>query len=154
MREGSRYAFLFDDLYAVTLCGTFFSVMHFLALLCWCLREASRKEGVPKMLPVVQRATWFLKTGFPKDWKLTGVFFVKHKWYRKQNVVVFSKKNFILVEINHFPGQSVLLKIKQNGPVNCFSPDFRFLRFTSPQKGLFFRSAAERQFLAHFHHAT
>ena len=48
MREGSRYAFLFDDLYAVTLCGTFFSVMHFIALLCWCLREASRKEGVPK----------------------------------------------------------------------------------------------------------
>ena len=24
MREGLRYAFLFDDLYAVTLCGTFF----------------------------------------------------------------------------------------------------------------------------------
>ena len=46
MREGSRYAFLFDDLYAVTLCGTFFFVMHFIALLCWCLREASRKEGV------------------------------------------------------------------------------------------------------------
>ena len=48
MREGSRYAFLFDDLYAVPLCGTFFSVMHFIALLCWCLREASRTEGVPK----------------------------------------------------------------------------------------------------------
>ena len=48
MREGSRYAFLFDDLYAVTLCGTFFSLMHFIALLCWCLREVSRKEGVPK----------------------------------------------------------------------------------------------------------
>ena len=48
MREGSRYAFLFDDLYAVTLCGTFFSVMHFIALLCWCLCEASRKEVVPK----------------------------------------------------------------------------------------------------------
>ena len=67
MREGSRYVFLFDDLYAVTLCGTFFSVMHFIALLCWCLREASRKEGVPKMLLVVQRGTWFSKTGFPKD---------------------------------------------------------------------------------------
>ena len=67
MREGSRYAFLFDDLYAVTLCGTFFSVMHFIALLCWCLREASRKEVVPKMLVVVQRATWFSKTGFTKD---------------------------------------------------------------------------------------
>ena len=48
MREGSRYAFLFDDLFAVTLCGTFFPVMHFIALLCWCFREASRKEGVPK----------------------------------------------------------------------------------------------------------
>ena len=67
MREGSRYAFLFDDLYAVTLCGTFFSVMHFIALLCWCLREASRKEVVPKILLVVLRATWFLKTRFPKD---------------------------------------------------------------------------------------
>ena len=43
-----RDAFLFDDLFAVTLCGTFFSVMHFIALLCWCLREASRKGGVPK----------------------------------------------------------------------------------------------------------
>ena len=48
MREGSRYAFLFDDLFAVTLCGTSSSVMHLIALLCWCLREASRKEGVPK----------------------------------------------------------------------------------------------------------
>ena len=67
MREGSRYAFLFDDLYVVTLCGTFFSVMHFIALLCWCLREASRKEGCQKMLLVVQRATWFSKTCFPKD---------------------------------------------------------------------------------------
>ena len=48
MREGSGYAFLFDDLYAVTLCSTLFSVMHFIALLSWCLREGSRKEGVPK----------------------------------------------------------------------------------------------------------
>ena len=48
MCEGSRYAFLFDDLFVVTLCGKFFSVMHFIAMLCWCLREASRKEGVPK----------------------------------------------------------------------------------------------------------
>ena len=67
MREGSRYAFLFNDLYAVTLCDTFLSVMHFFALLCWCLREASRKEGVPKMLFVVVRATWFSKTRFPKN---------------------------------------------------------------------------------------
>ena len=42
-----------------------------------------------------------------------GVFIAKHKWYRKQKVVVFSKENFIFVEINHFPGQSVLLKIKE-----------------------------------------
>ena len=55
MREGSRYAFLFNDLYAVTLCATFFSVMHFIALLCWCLREASRKEGVRKN---ACRAAW------------------------------------------------------------------------------------------------
>ena len=67
MREGSRYAFLFDDPYAVTLCGTFFSVMHFIALLCWCLREASRKEGVPKNASC--RAAWnrVFETGFPKD---------------------------------------------------------------------------------------
>ena len=67
MREGSRYVFLFDDLFAVTLCGTFFPVMYFIAVLCWCLREASRKEGCQKMLLVVLRATWFSKTGFGKD---------------------------------------------------------------------------------------
>ena len=66
-----------------------------------------------------------------------GVFIAKHKWYRKQKVVVFPEKNFIFVEINHFPGQSVLLKIKENGPVNCFSHDFWFLCFRSPPKGLF-----------------
>ena len=49
-----------------------------------------------------------------------------------------SKKNFILVEINHFPGQSVLLKIKENGPVNCFSRDFWLLRFMSPPKRTIF----------------
>ena len=48
MREGSRYAFLLDDPFAVTFCGIFLSVMHFIALLCCCLREASRKEGVSK----------------------------------------------------------------------------------------------------------
>ena len=58
--------------------------------------------------------------------------------------MVFLKKNFILVEINHFPGQSVLLKIKENGPVNCFLRDFWFLHFTSPPKGLFSRRAVER----------
>ena len=70
-----------------------------------------------------------------------GVFIAEHKWYRKQNVVVFPKKNFIFVEINHFPGHSVLLKIKENGPVNCFSQNFWFLCFRSPPKELFFRSA-------------
>ena len=42
MREGSRYALLFDDLFAATLCGMFHHVMHFLALLCCFMREASR----------------------------------------------------------------------------------------------------------------
>ena len=36
--------------------------------------------------------------------------------------MVFPKKKFILVEKNHFPGQSVLLKIKENGPVNDAFP--------------------------------
>ena len=67
-----------------------------------------------------------------------GVFIAKHKWYRKQKVVVFPKKNFIFVEINHFPGQSVLLKRKENGRVNCFSQDFWFLCFSSPPKDYFF----------------
>ena len=67
MHEGSRYAFLFDDLFAVTLCGTFFPVMYFIALLRWSLCEASRKEGCQKMLLVVLCAKWFSKTGFGKD---------------------------------------------------------------------------------------
>ena len=67
MREGSRYAFLFDDLYAVTLSGTFFSVMHLFALLCWCLREASRKEGVPKNASCRVACNMVLRTGFPED---------------------------------------------------------------------------------------
>ena len=52
--------------------------------------------------------------------------------------MVFPKKNFILGEINHFPWQSVLLKVKENGPVNCFSQDFWFLCFRYPPKGYFF----------------
>ena len=52
--------------------------------------------------------------------------------------MVFAKKNFILVDINRFPGQSVLLKIKENGPVNCFSQDFGYLCFRSPPKDYFF----------------
>ena len=106
------------------------------------------------MLLVVQRATWVLENWFSKRLKAHGVFFAKHKWYRKQKVVVFSKKNFILVEINHFPGQSVLLKIKENGPVTCFSQDFWFLRFTSPPKGLFFLQCRGEAVWAHFDHAT
>ena len=67
--------------------------------------------------------------------------------------MVFAQKKFILVEKNLFPGQSVLLKIKENGPVNCFSQAFWLLRFTSPPRA-FFRSAVERQFWAHFDHGT
>ena len=74
MREGSRHAFLFEDLFASTLCGTFFPVRHFIAVLCYCLREASRKEGCQKMLLLVLRATWISKTGFGKDCKLMGIF--------------------------------------------------------------------------------
>ena len=80
MREGSHYAFLFDNLFAVTLCGTFFSVMQFIALLWWCLRKASRKEGVPKMLLVVLCSTWFSETGFRKERKLMGIFIAKQEW--------------------------------------------------------------------------
>ena len=83
-----------------------------------------------------------------------GVFIAKHKWYRKQKVVVSPKKYFILGEINHFPGQLVFLKINENGPVNCFSQHFWFFCFRSPPKELFFQCAAERQFRAHFDHAT
>ena len=89
MREGSRYAFLFDDLCAVTLCGTFFSVMHFIALLCWCLREASRKEGVPKNASCC--AACNMVFGKPVFQKIES-FIAKRKWYRKQKVVVFPKK--------------------------------------------------------------
>ena len=83
-----------------------------------------------------------------------AVFIAKHKWYRKQKVLVFPNMNFILAEMNNFPGQSGLLKIKENGPVNYFSQAFWLLCFRSPPKGLFFRSAVERQFWAHFDHAT
>ena len=46
------------------------------------------------------------------------------------------------------------MKIRENGPVNCFSQDFWFLCFRSPPKGLLLRSAVEGQFWAHFDHAT
>ena len=58
--------------------------------------------------------------------------------------MVFPKKKFILVEINHFPGESVLLKIKENGPVNCFSQDFWFLCFRSPPKTDYFFAVPPR----------
>ena len=77
MREGSRYAFLFDDLFAVTLCGTFFPVMHFIALLCWCLREASRKEGVPKNACCGAVRNTVFENWFSKRLKAHGGFYWK-----------------------------------------------------------------------------
>ena len=77
MREGSCYAFLFDDPYAITLCGTFFSVMYFIALLCWCLREASRKEGVPKNASCGAVRNMVFKNLFSKRLKAHGCFYCK-----------------------------------------------------------------------------
>ena len=74
MREGSRYALLFDNLYAVTLCGTFYSVMHFIALLCWCLREASRKGGVPKNASCRARCHTVFENWFSKRLKALDCF--------------------------------------------------------------------------------
>ena len=68
---------LFDDLYAVTLCGTFFSVMHFVALLCWCLREASRKEGVPKNASCRAACNMGFENWFSKRLKAHGCFYYK-----------------------------------------------------------------------------
>ena len=77
MREGSRYAFLFDDHFAVTLCSTFFSVMHFIALWCWCLREASRKEGVPKKASCGAACNMVFENWFSKRLKAHGCFYWK-----------------------------------------------------------------------------
>ena len=77
MREGSHYAFLFDDFYAVTLCGTFFSVMHFFALLCWCLCEASRKEGVPKNTSCGAACNMVFENWFSKRLEAHGCFYCK-----------------------------------------------------------------------------
>ena len=74
MREGSRYAFLFDDLFAVTLCGTFFSRMHFIALLCWSSREASRREGVPKNASCGAVRNMVFENLFSKRLKAHGYF--------------------------------------------------------------------------------
>ena len=68
--------------------------------------------------------------------------------------MVSPKKYFIFGERNYFPGQWVFLKINENGPVNCCLRDFWFLCFWVPPKELFLRSAAVRQFWAHFDHAT
>ena len=77
MRKGSRYAFLFDNLYAVTLCGTFFSVMNFIALLCWCLREASRKEGVPNNASCRAACNIVFGNSFSKRLKARGCFILQ-----------------------------------------------------------------------------
>ena len=74
MREGSHYAFLFDDLFAVTLCGTFFPVMHFIALLCWCLRKASHKEGVPKNASCGTACNMVFRNWFWKGLQAHGYF--------------------------------------------------------------------------------
>ena len=75
MREGSHYAFLFDDLYA--LCGTFSSVMHFVARLCWCLREASRKEVVPKNASCGAACNMVFENWFSKRLKAHRCFYCK-----------------------------------------------------------------------------
>ena len=77
MREGSRYAFLFDDFYAVTMCGTFFSVMHFIAPVCWCLREASRQEGVPKNASRCAACNMVFENWFSKRLKALECFYCK-----------------------------------------------------------------------------
>ena len=64
--------------------------------------------------------------------------------------MVFPKKNFIFVEINHFTGQLLLLKIKENGPVDSFSQDFWFLCFTSPPKRTIFSQCRREAVLGTF----
>ena len=77
MREGSRYAFLFEDLYAVFLSGTFSPLMHFFALLCWCLPEASRKEGVTKNASCRAACNMFFENWFSKELKAHRCFYCK-----------------------------------------------------------------------------
>ena len=77
MREGSRYAYLFDNPIAVTLYGTFFSVKHFIAVLCWCLREASRKEGVPKNASCGAVRNTVFKNRCLKTFRAHGCFYWK-----------------------------------------------------------------------------
>ena len=47
-----------------------------------------------------------------------GIFIGKHTWWKKEKVMVFRKKYCIFREINYIPGQSVFLKINENGPIN------------------------------------
>ena len=96
MREGSCYAFIFDDLFAVTFCGTFFPVMHFIALLCWCLREASRKAGVPKNASCCAVCNMVLKYWFSIGLKAHGYF------HRKAYVVEQTKSHDFPNEVIHF----------------------------------------------------
>ena len=96
MREGSRSAFLFDDLFAVTFCGTFFPVMHFIALLCWCLREASRKEGVSKNACCGAVCNTVFESGFLKRLKAHGCF------HRKVYVVEETKSCGFPKKVVHF----------------------------------------------------
>ena len=77
MPEGSRYAFLFNEVYAVTSGGTFLSVMHFIALLCWCLHEASRKEGVRKNASCRAVCNMVFENWFSKRLKAHGCFYCK-----------------------------------------------------------------------------
>ena len=67
MREGSRYAFLFDDLYAVTLCGTFFSVMHFFcAVVLVFVRGLAQRRGAKKCFLSCSMQHGFRKLVFQK----------------------------------------------------------------------------------------
>ena len=84
--------FIFDDLYGVTLCGTFFSVMHFIALLCWCLREASRKEVVPKNASCGAACNMVFGNWFPKRLKAQGCFLLQSINGRGNKKLWFSQK--------------------------------------------------------------
>ena len=50
---------------------------HFIALLCWCLREASRKEGVPKNVSCRAACNMVFENWFSKRLKAQGCFYCK-----------------------------------------------------------------------------
>ena len=52
--------------------------------------------------------------------------------------MVCHKKQCVLREISYFLGQSVFLKINQNGPIDFFLLDFLSLCFRVPHKNFFF----------------